>query len=98
MSAANPWYDRGLAGKVGKFFQHVLPGIIRPIMVLWNEMIGFVFICLGLLPLPSAYRAWRELEAGNEGAFRLLLTVSFSLVMLYFGVTSFLKARKIQRS
>ncbi|MBL8210019.1 MAG: hypothetical protein JNK87_04875 [Bryobacterales bacterium] len=87
-----------MAGKVGKFFQHVLPGVIRPIMVLWNEMIGFVFIVLGLVPLPSAYRAWRELEAGTDGPFRLLLTVSFSVVMLYFGITSFLRARKIQRS
>ena len=87
-----------MAGKVGKFLHHVLPGVIRPIQVLWNEMIGFVFICLGLVPLPSAWRSWREFEAGNEGFFRLFLTLSFSIVMLYFGITSFLRARKIQRS
>ncbi len=82
-----------MTGKAKQFLDHVVPGVIKPIRVLWNEMIGFVFLCLGILPIPSAWRAYTENEA-----FRMLLTGSFSVIMLYFGITSFLRARKITRS
>lgn len=82
-----------MAGKVRQFLHHVAPGVIRPIRILWNEMIGFVFVCLGIIPLPSAYQAYN-----TNDTFRLMLTTSFSAIMLYFGITSFLKAKKISRS
>ena len=28
------------------FIGHVMPGVIRPIHILWNQVIGFVFIVL----------------------------------------------------
>lgn len=86
-----------MVAKTKQFFSFVIPGILKPIRVLWNEMIGFVFLCLGLLPLPSAYRAWQDWEGAGAG-FRFLMTASFSVVMLYFGITSFLRARTINRS
>ena len=82
-----------MAGKVKQFLDHVVPGVVKPMRVLWNEMIGFIFICLGLLPIPSAWRAYTEQEV-----FRMLLTSSFSVIMLYFGLTSFLRAKKINRN
>jgi hypothetical protein len=82
-----------MTGKVKQFLDHVVPGVVKPIRVLWNEMIGFVFLCLGIIPIPSAWRAYND-----QDAFRMLLTGSFSAIMLYFGVTSFLRARKINRT
>lgn len=82
-----------MTGKLKQLTTHILPGILKPLRVLWNEMIGFVFICFGLLPIPSAYRAYSD---GDNTRFAM--SGVFSLIMLYFGVTSFFKARKISRS
>jgi hypothetical protein len=82
-----------MIGKTKQFLSFVIPGVIKPLRVLWNEMIAFIFVCLGVIPLPGAYRAWQ-----TDDMFRLGLHVFFSAVMLYFGVTSFFRAKKINRS
>lgn len=77
-----------------RFLGYVIPGIIRPIHILWNQVIGFVFIVLGLLPVPSAVRS-----LGKEGSGpRLALTIPFVLLMMWFGLSSFWRARKISKS
>ena len=76
-----------------KFVGHVLPGVIRPIHILWNQVIGFFFIVLALLPIHSIIRDW-----GNDTAPRLALEIPFVLLMGGFGIHSFLKARKISKS
>jgi hypothetical protein len=78
---------------ISKFLHHVLPGVVRPLHVLWNEIIGFLFLVLAALAVPSLIRT-----VAAEGLFRIVLTVLFALVMVYFGVASFLRARKISRS
>jgi hypothetical protein len=83
---------------ISKFLHHVLPGVVRPLHVLWNEIIGFLFLVLAGLAVPSLIRTVRAFAGDAEGLFRIVLTVLFSLVMVYFGVASFLKARKISRS
>ena len=83
---------------IQKFLQHVVPGVIRPLHVLWNQVIGFVFLVLAVAPIPSAIRNYREYHGDSEGFFKVALGVTFSAVMLYFGVSSFLRARKISRS
>jgi hypothetical protein len=47
---------------------------------------------------PAVVRAVRELDAPQGGLGRLALGVGFMAVMLYFGITSFLRARRISRS
>ena len=77
-----------------KFLGHVIPGVIRPIHILWNQVIGFVFIVLAVLPVPSAIRS-----VGKDGStMRLVLTVPFVALMAWFGIASFWRARKISRS
>lgn len=83
-----------MMGLVKRFLGHVLPGVIRPIHILWNQVIGFFFLVLAVLPVPSAIR-----EYGKEGSGkRLALTIPFVLLMAWFGISSFLKARKIGRT
>ena len=84
--------------KVGLFLTHVIPGVTRPLRVLWHEIIGFVFGCLFVWAAPSVFRNLRELSQGQGNLGRLLLSVFFAGLMAYFGVTSFLRARKITRS
>jgi len=79
----------------GKFVRHVAPGIVRPLHVLWNEVIGFIFFALAVLVLVGTVRR----TANDPQSFWLLvLGVAFGLVLAGFGLNSFLRARKISRS
>ena len=80
--------------KAKRFIGYVLPGVIRPIHILWNQVIGFFFLVLAVLPVPSAIRSF-----GKDGsAARLALTIPFVLLMAGFGISSFWRARKISKS
>jgi hypothetical protein len=81
-----------------QFLGHVLPGVMRPLRILWNEIIGFLFLVIAASATPSIVRGFRDLSAPNGSPFRVFLSISFAVIMLYFGVTSFLRARKIGRS
>jgi drug/metabolite transporter (DMT)-like permease len=81
-----------------KFVTHVIPGIVRPLRVLWNEVIGFFFIVLGIIFGVGAWRRFRAFS-GDITEFFLLMGIGlFVLMLLGFGVSSFLRARKISRS
>jgi len=85
--------------RVGReFVRHILPQIIKPIRTLWNEMIGFVFLCLAAVPIPRTFRQWREYSETGDGVFRLAMSLVFITLMAGFGIHSFLRARKIARS
>jgi hypothetical protein len=90
--------QKSKAGLVNRFLGHVLPGVIRPMHALWNEIIGFVFIVLAIWAAPSAWRNIRLVDGNSESFFKAAISVGFALLMVYFGVSSFLKARKISRS
>jgi len=83
---------------ISKFLRHVVPGVIRPLHALWNEVIGFLFIVFTVVSAFYVVRAVRNFDGEIEGLFRIVLPALFGLVMGYFGVTSFLRARKITRS
>jgi hypothetical protein len=77
---------------------HVLPGVVRPLQVLWNQVIGFIFIVLAIWATPSAIRYVRQFDGDADDVFRVILSISFAALMAFFGITSFLRARKISRS
>jgi hypothetical protein len=74
-----------------KFIGHVMPGVIRPIHILWNQVIGFIFIVLAVV---FGFRVIR----GGEPAGLQFAGALFALLMAGFGIHSFLKARKISKS
>lgn len=84
--------------KLGLFVEHVVPGVVRPMRVLWNEIIGFIFIVLAIPMLFGIVRAMRDTDSSSSSPGRVILAVIFVCILLYFGITSFLKARKINRS
>ncbi len=84
--------------KVRQFLHYVLPAIIQPLRVLWNEVIGFVFLALAGWALISGIRTIREYKGDAESIFRITLAAIFVALMLWFGITSFLRARRISRS
>jgi hypothetical protein len=74
-----------------KFYQHVIPGIIRPIHIVWNQAIGFVFIVLAVV---FGVRVVR----GHEPLGIQVVAGLFVLLIAWFGISSFWKARKISKS
>ncbi len=84
--------------KAERFVRAVVPGIIKPLRALWNEMIGFVFLVFALFAGSSAVRAWRAFDGSGDSVIRVALGTGFTFLMAYLGVTSFLRARKITRS
>ena len=83
---------------ISKFLRHVVPGVVRPLHALWNEVIGFLFIVFTVVAAFYVVRAVRNFDGEVEGLVRIVLPALFGLVMGYFGVSSFLRARKISRS
>jgi hypothetical protein len=83
---------------VRQFLGHVLPGVMRPLQVLWNQIIGFFFVCFGLSGAVYVYRGVRQLDTPQGSLARVAVPLLFAVVMFYFGITSFLRARKISRS
>jgi hypothetical protein len=82
---------------ISKFMSHVMPGIVRPLHALWNEVIGFLFLVFAAISGFYVFRAIRSFEGNLESVAHIVFPALFGLVMAYFGVSSFLRARRISR-
>ena len=77
-----------------EFIKHVVPSVIKPVHILWNEVIGFVFLCMGgLIGIRTARGVAR-----HDAPLLIALGLIGTVIMLWYGVSSFRKARKISRS
>lgn len=83
------------------FFEAVLPGVVKPLHALWNEIVGFIFLAIAVFMIRPTWKAWRKLEDGGdpgEAIVGLAGGAALMLVGLVFGIHGFMKARKISRS
>ena len=84
------------------FLKHMLPALVKPARTLWNEVIGFLFLCFAALfgfKTVGYVRDYMNVSAGGGGELVRLGMAGFcTLVMAWYGVSSFLRARKISRS
>jgi hypothetical protein len=74
-----------------RFAQHVVPEVVRPARIIWNQAIGALFLLLALYFLVYA-STHRQNIAG------MLFGIFLGFIMVFFGVVSFLKARRVSRS
>jgi hypothetical protein len=80
------------------FCRTVVPSVIKPLHVLWNEIIGFIFLVFACGTLPAGWRYYRRMdEDPTANGFRLAITIAFAATMAGLGISSFLKARKLKR-
>jgi hypothetical protein len=86
-----------MPGIVRQFMNHVVPGVIRPLRILWNEIIGFFFLVFGLWFGSAAFRGFRNLNKPEGTLLAAIGPAIACLIMLGYGLHSFLKARKIGR-
>jgi hypothetical protein len=74
----------------GKKLGHVLH-------LLFLEMTGFLFICVSLALGGAARREWAMYAAGDHApdrVFKLGVAGLFTLMFLYFGISSFFRANR----
>ena len=80
--------------RVGRqFFRHVAPAIIKPAHTLWHEVIGFIFLCLG-----ATFGFYTVRYALHGDSMRTTVAGIATLIMVWYGVDGFRRARKISRS
>jgi type VI protein secretion system component VasK len=80
-----------------KFLSAVLPGVIRPLHSLWNEVLGFLFFLLAVMMVRPVWTGWKELDQGAEHLLRFLLSAFMFVILLGFSIHAFWKARRISR-
>ena len=73
-----------------RFAEHMVPHVIRPAQIIWNQAIGAIFLLFAIAFIGYA-AAHKDNEAAVFGGLFL------GGIMGYFGVTSFLKARRLAR-
>jgi type VI protein secretion system component VasK len=86
------------ASRARQFLEHVVPAVIRPLRVLWNQVIGFLFLVLAAWAVPRVVRSVREFNGDLGSISRLLLSALFVVIMGGFGIYSFWRARKAAKS
>jgi hypothetical protein len=94
------WYDevvwqRKAIRHGGSFLKHIIPAVVKPMHALWNEVIGFFFLCFALF---FGIRTYTYFRSSNGDLMRVVMTGFFVLVFACFGISSFRRARKISRS
>jgi hypothetical protein len=85
--------QKNLARQAGKFVKHVIPAAVKPVHSLWHEILGFIFLVFALSLCANLIRT-----RASMGPLKLVLIVPLIVLSLGYGISSFLKARRISRS
>lgn len=80
-----------------KFAQSFLPGIVRPLHSLWNEVLGALFLCFAILLVRPVYKAYQDIAIDPAHFIKFLLSLFFCAIMFFFGIQAFWRARRISR-
>ncbi|HXM44314.1 MAG TPA: hypothetical protein VN924_23965 [Bryobacteraceae bacterium] len=99
MPKRNIYRDGARAYHEGRrFLGFVVPAVLKPARTLWHEMIGFVFIMMAIAFVFSGFRTIRQFD-GSAGAVVRLAMLAIGVCLLGgYGISSFLRARRISRS
>ena len=81
-----------------RFLGFVVPAVVKPAHTLWHQIVGFVFTMMAIAFVLSGFRAFRQFD-GSAGAVLRLTMLGIGVCLLGgYGISSFLRARKISRS
>ena len=99
MPKRNVYHEGARVYKQGRrFLGFVIPAVLKPARTLWHEVIGFLFLSMATIFVFNGFRAVREFD-GSFGAVLRLVMLAFCVCVLGgYGISSFLRARKISRS
>jgi hypothetical protein len=77
----------------GKLVKHVVPAAVKPLHSLWHEILAFMFLCAAVV---AGFRLWQD--RAHMPFVEFLVTGLFAIVTLGYGISSYMKARRISRS
>jgi hypothetical protein len=80
-----------------QFVSSVLPSVIKPLQVLWNEVLGTIFLAFAIMLVRPAWKNYQALDDDPANLIKLALTVFFLAVMAGFGIHAFWRARRISK-
>ena len=75
----------------------MVPHVVRPAQIIWNQAIGLIFLVLAVGAFSKSYNAYRALGSDPNSSFQLFISLLFGIPMLCFGINSFWRARKLSR-
>jgi hypothetical protein len=82
-------------GKALLFGARVTAASVGKILhVLWLEVTGFIFLCLGLMGAGAGLREYHRYGLGSGNLNKIWASAIFALLFAYFAVTSFWRARR----
>jgi hypothetical protein len=87
-----------VAPNAQKFARHVVPHVVKPARIVWNQVIGVAFLAFGIPAVFKAVQFYRTIDSEPQSSVRFALAAIFGVIMVAFGVGSFLRARRISRS
>jgi hypothetical protein len=65
-----------------KFAYHVVPHVVRPARIIWNQIIGALFVLIAASVLFKSYQFMSNMGKEPENGARLLFTLPFGLLLL----------------
>ena len=79
-----------------KALQIAFKDLLRTLRKLFLEMTGFFFLVIGGIILVSGYRQLRVfLNIGEVSYFKLISTLIFGILMVGYGIHSFIQVKKV---
>jgi len=68
----------------------------RATRILLLEIIGFIFAVFAFMGFGASWQQWMRIRSGNSSVpmSHLVVGIAFSIVFVYFSVSSFLRAHK----
>jgi hypothetical protein len=76
----------------------VLRSAARSLHSLWLEITGFFFVVFAALGAAACWKEYRDYAATGSGPERLAVTILFTVMFAWFGITSFRRARRKSQS
>jgi hypothetical protein len=80
------------------FAKHVVPHVVKPARIVWNQIIGAAFLLFAVPAFFRAYTFYKSLDSDPRSGGQLTITLIFGIIMAVFGFSSLLRARHISRS
>jgi len=81
-----------------RFLGFVVPAVLKPARTLWHELVGFVFVSMAIAFVFSGFRAIRQFDGSPAAVVRLAMLAIGVCLLGGYGISSFLRARRISRS
>jgi len=83
---------------IRKFLATVVPAVIKPLHILWNEILGTVFLVFAIVLVRPTWKSYRALDDDPVNFIKLALSLCFLVLMAGFGIHAFWRARRISKT